>query len=110
MGVCKAALDATTRYLAHDLGPQQIRVNAISAGPVYTLAGSAAGVKSMLKLYEGMAPMQRNITNEEIGHTGAFLLSSASSGITGEIMHLDCGFNIMGSPGRLVENMENTVK
>jgi len=105
MGICKAALDATTRYLAHDLGPDGIRVNAISAGPVYTLAGSAAGVKEMLFLYEGMAPLGRNITNDEIGKTGAFLLSDMSSGITGEILHLDCGYNIMGSPGRLVDKL-----
>lgn len=105
MGICKAALDATTRYLAHDLGPEGIRVNAISAGPVYTLAGSAAGVKEMLFLYEGMAPLQRNITNEEIGKTGSFLLSDMSDGITGEILHLDCGFSTMGSPGRLVDKM-----
>ena len=107
MGICKAALDATTRYLAHDLGPQGIRVNAISAGPVYTLAGSAAGVKEMLAVYEGMAPLGRNITNEELGRTGAFLLSEMSDGITGEILHLDCGFSIMGSPGRLAEKMRS---
>jgi len=105
MGICKAALDATTRYLAHDLGPQGIRVNAISAGPVYTLAGSAAGVKEMLAVYEGMSPLGRNITNEELGKTGSFLLSDMSDGITGEILHLDCGFSIMGSPGRLAEKM-----
>lgn len=105
MGICKAALDATTRYLAHDLGPEGIRVNAISAGPVYTLAGSAAGVKEMLFLYEGMAPLQRNITNEEIGKTGSFLLSDMSDGITGEILHLDCGYSMMGSPGRLVDKL-----
>jgi enoyl-[acyl-carrier protein] reductase I len=106
MGICKAALDATTRYLAHDLGPQGIRVNAISAGPVYTLAGSAAGVKEMLAVYEGMAPLGRNITNEELGRTGAFLLSDMSDGITGEILHLDCGFSTMGSPGRLADKMK----
>jgi enoyl-[acyl-carrier protein] reductase I len=105
MGICKAALDATTRYLAHDLGPQGIRVNAISAGPVYTLAGSAAGVKEMLAVYEGMSPLGRNITNEELGKSGAFLLSDMSDGITGEILHLDCGFSIMGSPGRLADKM-----
>lgn len=105
MGICKAALDATTRYLAHDLGPDNIRVNAISAGPVYTLAGSAAGVKEMLFLYEGMSPLGRNITNEEIGKTGSYLLSDMSSGVTGEIVHLDCGYSIMGSPGRLVDKL-----
>lgn len=109
MGICKAALDATTRYLAHDLGPDGIRVNAISAGPVYTLAGSVAGVKESLVLYEYMAPLQRNITNEEIGKTGSFLLSDMSNGITGEILHLDCGFSTMGTPGRLAEELKDDI-
>ena len=73
MGICKAALDATVRYLAFDMGPQNVRVNALSAGPVRTLAGVAAGVKEMLDLYEHMAPMGRNVTHEEVGKTGAFL-------------------------------------
>lgn len=105
MGICKAALDAATRYLAYDLGPRGIRVNAISAGPLKTLAGSAAGVGEMLKLYEKMAPLGRNVTHEEVGRSGAFLLSDWSDGITGEILHVDGGYNIMGSPGRLVEGM-----
>ena len=103
MGVCKAALESITQYLAYDLGPRQIRVNALSAGPVKTLAGVAAGVKEMLSLYEGMAPLGRNITESEIANTGAYLLSNMSNGITGETIHLDCGYNIMGSPGRLTE-------
>lgn len=101
MGICKAALDATMRYLAYDLGPDGIRVNALSAGPLKTLAGSAAGVGDMLKMYEHVSPMSRNITHEEVGNSGAFLLSDLSNGITGEILHIDAGYNAMGSPGRL---------
>jgi len=105
MGICKAALEASTRYLAYDLGPRGIRVNAISAGPLKTLAGSAAGVGEMLKMYEHMAPLSRNITHSEVGKTGLFMLSELSSGITGEILHIDGGYNIMGSPGRLIDVM-----
>ncbi len=105
MGICKAALDSTVQYLAYDLGLQQARVNAISAGPVRTISGRGAGVDRMLSLYEAVSPLQRNITTEELGNTGAFLLGSHSSGITGEILHLDCGYNIMGSPGRAAEKM-----
>ena len=101
MGICKAALDATMRYLAYDLGPDGIRVNALSAGPLKTLAGSAAGVGEMLKMYEHVAPMSRNVTHEEVGNSGAFLLSDLANGITGEILHIDAGYNAMGSPGRL---------
>jgi enoyl-[acyl-carrier protein] reductase I len=103
MGICKAALDSIVKYLAYDLGPRGIRVNAVSAGPVRTLAGSAAGVDDMQRLYEKMAPLGRNITHEEVGKTGGFLLSDLSGGITGEILHLDGGYNIMGSPGRLLD-------
>jgi enoyl-[acyl-carrier protein] reductase I len=103
MGICKAALDSIVKYLAYDLGPKQIRVNAVSAGPVRTLAGRAAGVEDMLGLYEKMAPLGRNITHEEVGRTGGFLLSDMSDGITGETLHLDGGYNIMGSPGRLLD-------
>ena len=103
MGICKAALDAAVRYLAYDLGPQQVRVNAVSAGPLKTLAGSAAGVGDMLKLYQHMAPLNRNITHEEVGNAGAYLLSDMSNGITGEILHVDGGYNAMGSPGRLLD-------
>ena len=103
MGICKAALEASMRYLAYDLGPRGISVNALSAGPVRTLAGRGAGVEDMLGLYEKMAPLGRNITHEEVGRSGAFLLSPASSGITGEVVHIDSGYNIMGSPGRLLD-------
>jgi enoyl-[acyl-carrier protein] reductase I len=103
MGICKAALDACVKYLAYDLGPRGIRVNALSAGPLRTLAGRGAGVEDMLGLYEKMAPLGRNITHEEVGRTGAFLLSPMSEGITGEVLHVDGGYNVMGSPGRLLD-------
>ena len=104
MGVCKAALDASVRYLAYDLGPRKIRVNGLSAGPVKTLAASAVGDSDKLAgLYEAVSPMGRNIEREEVGTAGMFLLSDLSSGITGEILHVDCGYNIMGSPGRAIE-------
>jgi enoyl-[acyl-carrier protein] reductase I len=106
MGVCKAALDSIVKYVAYDLGPKGVRVNALSAGPVRTLAGRAAGVDDMLVLYEKMAPLGRNVTHEEVGKTGAFLLSDMSGGMTGELMHIDGGYNIMGSPGRLVEDQK----
>ncbi len=105
MGICKAALEAATRYLAYDLGPAGVRVNAISAGPLKTLAGSAAGVGDMLKMYEYVAPLGRNITHEEVGRVGSFMLSDMSDGITGEVLHIDGGYNAMGSPGRLVEHL-----
>jgi enoyl-[acyl-carrier protein] reductase I len=105
MGICKAALDSIIKYLAFDLGPRGIRVNALSAGPLKTLAGTAAGVGPMLKLYAEMAPLGRNITHDEVGKTGAFLLSDMSDGITGEILHIDAGYNIMGSPGRLLDRV-----
>jgi len=103
MGVCKAALDSIVKYLAYDLGPRGIRVNAVSAGPVRTLAGRGAGVDDMVPLYEKMSPMARNVLPEEVGRAGAYLLSDVSDGITGEILHVDCGYNIMGSPGRLLD-------
>ncbi len=103
MGVCKATLDAAMRYLAYDLGPRDIRVNAVSAGPLRTLAGRGAGVDDMLGLYEKMSPLGRNITHEEVGQAAGFLLSDHSKSITGEILHVDGGYNIMGSPGRLLD-------
>ena len=78
-------------------------MNAVSAGPIRTLAGKGAGVDDMLPLYEKMAPLGRNVTHEEVGHSGAFLLARCASGITVEILHVDCGYNIMGSPGRLLD-------
>ena len=103
MGVCKATLDACVKYMAFDLGPAGVRVNAVSAGPLRTLAGRGAGVEDMLGLYQHMSPMARNITHDEVGKAGAWLLSRESLGITGEILHVDAGYNIMGSPGRLLD-------
>jgi len=106
MGICKAALDSAMKYMAFDLGAMGVRCNALSAGPLKTLAGTAAGVNEMLYLYEAMAPMQRNISHLEVGKTGAFLLSDYSDGITGEIVHVDAGYNMMGSPGRMLDNLK----
>jgi enoyl-[acyl-carrier protein] reductase I len=97
MGVAKASLEASVRYLASNLGPQRIRVNAISAGPVNTLA--ARGIKGftgMLHHHAEKAPLRRNVELEEIGSAALFLISSMSSAITGEIMYVDCGYNIVG--------------
>ena len=110
MGVCKAALDHAVKYLAFDLGPRKIRVNAVSAGPVKTLAASAVGDSDKLAgLYEMTSPMDRNITREEVGAAGMFLLSEHASGITGEILHVDCGYNVMGSPGRAIEKVKRLI-
>jgi len=107
MGVCKAALDACMKYAAFDMGPRGCRVNALSAGPLKTLASSAVGAKGMEKLYEEMAPLGRNVTHEEVGRVGAFLLSDMSDGITAEIMHVDGGYNAMGSPGRMLDKIKD---
>jgi enoyl-[acyl-carrier protein] reductase I len=97
MGVAKAALEASTRYLAYDLGPQKIRVNCISAGPVNTLAARGiAGFMQMLKHYEEHAPLKRNILPEELGATGVFLASDGSAAMTGQTLYVDCGYQIMG--------------
>ena len=97
MGVAKASLEASVRYLAANLGPQNIRVNAISAGPVNTLA--ARGIKGftgMLKHHAEKAPLRRNVELDEIGNAGLFLASDMSSAITGEVMYVDCGYNVVG--------------
>jgi enoyl-[acyl-carrier protein] reductase I len=97
MGVAKAALEASTRYLASDLGRHNIRVNAISAGPIQTL--SARGVKNMGSLFSYVgekSPLKRNVKASEVGDTALFLVSDLSSAITGETIYVDCGFNIMG--------------
>jgi enoyl-[acyl-carrier protein] reductase I len=97
MGVAKAALEASVRYLAANLGPQNVRVNCISAGPVNTLA--ARGIKgftSMLHHHAERAPLRRNVELEEVGNAAMFLVSSLASGITGEVMYVDCGYNIVG--------------
>ena len=97
MGVAKAALEATVRYLAFDLGPKAIRVNAISAGPLKTLASRGiSGFGDMLKVQAERSPLRRNVDAGEVGATAAFLLSDAGSGITGETIYVDCGYNIMG--------------
>jgi enoyl-[acyl-carrier protein] reductase I len=97
MGVAKAALEASVRYLASDLGAQNIRVNAISAGPIKTLAARGiSGLGEMLRSHAERAPLKRNVDPGEVGATAAFLLSEAGSGITGETIYVDCGYNIMG--------------
>ena len=97
MGVAKAALEATVRYLAYDLGKSKIRVNAISAGPIKTLAARGiSGLGDMLEAHAERAPLQRNVDVKEVAATGVFLASDAGSGITGEMIYVDCGYNIMG--------------
>ena len=97
MGVAKASLECTVRYLAYDLGKRKIRVNAISAGPIKTLAARGiAGFGDMQKSHAERAPLQRNIDVSEVASTGVFLASDGSSGITGEVIYVDCGYNIMG--------------
>jgi enoyl-[acyl-carrier protein] reductase I len=97
MGVAKAALEASVRYLAADVGPQNVRVNAISAGPVRTLASSGiSGFTSILGVYRDRAPLRRNTESAEVGDAAAFLLSDASRGITGEVLMVDGGYHITG--------------
>ncbi|MCU0249807.1 MAG: enoyl-ACP reductase [Vicinamibacterales bacterium] len=97
MGVAKAALEASVRYLADSLGPQNIRVNAISAGPIKTLAASGiSGFGGILQVYRDRAPLRRNTELEEVGETGRFLLGPESSGITGEVLMVDSGYHVMG--------------
>ncbi|MDH3584051.1 MAG: enoyl-ACP reductase [Phycisphaerae bacterium] len=97
MGVAKAALEHTTRYLASELGEKKIRVNAISGGPLKTLAASAVGkIDEMFAHQQAKAPLKRNIEGEEVGDTALFLLSDMASGITGEVIHVDGGFNVVG--------------
>jgi enoyl-[acyl-carrier protein] reductase I len=97
MGVAKASLEASTRYLAYDLGPGKIRVNCISAGPVNTLAARGiGGFTDILKHYEAHAPLRRNVTVEELGATGLFLVSDGAAAITGQVIYVDCGYEIMG--------------
>jgi enoyl-[acyl-carrier protein] reductase I len=99
MGVAKAALEASVRYLAADFGPKGVRVNAISAGPIKTLAASGIGdFRAMLKHHEKTAPLQRNTTQEDVGRSALYLCSSLASGVTGEVLHVDCGYSIMSSP------------
>ena len=96
MGLAKASLEASVRYLASDLGPKGIRVNAISAGPIRTLAASGiSGFSKILRHVEENAPLRRNVTTEDVGNVAAFLLSDLAAGITAEIVHVDCGFNAL---------------
>jgi enoyl-[acyl-carrier protein] reductase I len=97
MGVAKASLEASTRYLAYDLGPKKIRVNCISAGPMNTLAARGiSGFTEMLKHYEAHAPLKRNVIPEELGATGVFLASDGAAAITGQVIYVDSGYQIMG--------------
>ena len=97
MGVAKAALEASVRYLAADLGEKNIRVNAISAGPVRTLAAMGiSGFREMLKLVEVKAPLKRNVQGQEVGNTALYFVSDLSSAVTGEVVHVDCGYSILG--------------
>ena len=97
MGVAKAALEASVRYLAADLGPKNIRVNAISAGPIKTLAASGIGdFRYILKWNEYNSPLRRTVTTEEVGETAAYLVSDMARGVTGEILHVDAGYHVVG--------------
>lgn len=96
MGVAKAALESAVRYLANDLGPAGVRVNAISAGPVKTLSASIVkGFKDKVDLQQQAAPLRRNVTGEDVGNAGLFLLSDLASGVTGQVLYVDCGYGIM---------------
>ncbi len=97
MGVAKAALEASVRYLAVDLGPQNIRVNAISAGPIRTLAAAGVtGFKSMHSEFKNIAPLRRNVTIEDVGNAALYLCSDLAAGVTGEVHYVDSGFNVIG--------------
>ncbi len=100
MGIAKASLEANVRYMAASLGPEGIRVNAISAGPIRTLAASGIkGLKDFLAQVEKTAPLRRNVTIDEVGNVAAFLCSNYASAVTGEITYVDCGYNVVGSAG-----------
>ncbi len=104
MGIAKAALEMTTKYLAEDLGKDGCRVNAISAGPIKTLAAAGIGeFRFMLKWNEAHAPLKKNVTTSEVGNSGMYLLSDLSSAVTGEIHYVDCGYNIMGMPATIFD-------
>lgn len=99
MGVAKAALEASVRYLANDLGPQGLRVNAISAGPIRTLAAAGvSGFKTMYSEFKNIAPLRRNITIDDVGNAAVWLMSDWASAVTGEVVYVDAGFNILGVP------------
>ena len=97
MGVAKSALETSVKYLAADLGPENIRVNAISAGPIKTLAASGIGdFRYIMKWNEYHSPLRRNVTIEDVGGAGLYLLSDLSAGVTGEVHHVDAGYNVVG--------------
>jgi len=99
MGLAKASLEANTRYMAQSLGPEGIRVNCVSAGPIRTLAAAGIGdFRTMLHQVEENAPLRKNVTIEEVGNTTAFLASDLASGITGQVIYVDSGYNIIGMP------------
>jgi enoyl-[acyl-carrier protein] reductase I len=99
MGVAKAALEASVRYLAADLGPDGIRVNALSAGPMRTIAGSAIGAARYVYKYNQLnAPLRRNVQLDDVGGAGLYLLSDLSGGVTGEVHYVDCGFHAVAVP------------
>jgi len=105
MGVAKAALEASVKYLAVDLGPSNIRVNAISAGPMRTLAGSAiAGARHIYRWSEDNAPLQRSVRMDDVGGAALYLLSDLSNSVTGEIHNVDCGYNVVGIPAAPTNN------
>jgi Enoyl-[acyl-carrier-protein] reductase (NADH) len=111
MGVAKAALEASVRYLAADLGEKNIRVNAISAGPIKTLAASGIGdFRFILKWNENNSPLRRTVTTDEVGQSATFLLSDHSKGITGEILHVDAGYHIVGMINPNGPDMADLVK
>ncbi|MEK6261804.1 MAG: enoyl-ACP reductase [Planctomycetota bacterium] len=99
MGLCKAALESSVGYLAHELGQQKIRVNGLSAGPIKTLSGSAVkDFDKMLEMYDALSPLRRNVSLEEVGKSAVYLLSDMSTGVTGETLHVDSGYHAMGAP------------
>lgn len=107
MGVAKAALEASVKYLAMDMGKRNIRVNAISAGPIKTLAAAGIGdFRFMLKWNEINSPLKRNVTTEDVGHTALYLLSDLSAGVSGEVLHVDAGYHITG----MAQDMEKTAE
>lgn len=109
MGVAKAALEASVRYLARDLGPRQIRVNAISAGPIRTLsAAGVSGFRSMYGQFAAVAPLRENVTAEDVGNAAVFLASPLSTHVTGEVLYVDSGFNIIGIAAEEKEEGEAT--
>jgi enoyl-[acyl-carrier protein] reductase I len=104
MGLAKASLESSVRYIAQSLGPEGIRVNAVSAGPIKTLAAAGiTGFKKMIDHYEKAAPLGRSVTIDEVGNVAAFLCSDLASGITGEITYVDCGFNMVGISPAMIE-------